>query len=93
MMAPVNPERKMPVMAMMPHVVMVPMSTACVMSATVVSPTFDRDDRLVEIIGISLRNAARQWNGIGGCSEQHRARCERQKCDCSHDFLRGFAAV
>lgn len=93
MMAPVNPERKMPVMAMMPHVVMVPMSTARVMPVTVVSPAFDRDDRLVEIIGISLRNAARQWNGIRGRSKHHRACCERQKCDCSHDFLQGFAAV
>jgi hypothetical protein len=37
---------------MMPHVVPVP--AARVMPATMVSLAFDLDDRLVEIIGISL---------------------------------------
>ena len=93
MMAPVNAERKMPVMVMMPRVVNMPMSAARVMPVTVVFSAFDLDDRLVEIIGISLRRAADERKRGCGRSEQHRAGCERQECDCSHDFLQGFAAA
>jgi hypothetical protein len=49
MVPTVDAERKMPVMAMMPHVVMMPVSAARVMPVTVV-PAFDLNDRLVEII-------------------------------------------
>jgi hypothetical protein len=50
MVAPVKAERKMLVTVMMPHVVMMP--------ATMVPPAFDLDNRLVEVIRISLGRAA-----------------------------------
>ena len=84
-MTPVKAEREMPVMAMMPHVMMMPVSAVRVMPVTV-TPAFDLDDRPVEIIRISLRRAASERKRRCGRSEQHRAGRERQKSDCSHDF-------
>ena len=84
-MAPMNTERKMPAMVMMPHVVM-PVSAARVMPAVVPS-AFDLDNRLVEMVRIPLRYAAYERKRRCGRSEQHRAGRERQKSDLSHDVL------